>query len=153
VPFSRTEPNVPGFTEDANSPIKGTQQTSVSFSFAGNFDQVIIFPTAQTRGFNSIRVNGNTGNNYNVLRRGGGLDIGIDSVPIVSRTKQLTVLRLQSNPVDVGVNIDISMGSANQDDAASAELKGSTSAIDSITFFSSGGFSRTFEARVFGLTL
>jgi len=76
VPFSRTEPNVPGWEEDPNSPVTGSNTGSVTVSLASPlvYARVIVKARYDSSGsFFSLnmRVNGDTGANYDYEEIGG----------------------------------------------------------------------------------
>jgi len=82
VPFSRTEPNVPGFVEAAESPIDVSGVTSTTVSLTSNFDQVhILINTDATRGprLKGLRVNGDTATNYDFRSTDGTETTNADS--------------------------------------------------------------------------
>jgi len=50
VPFSRTEPNVPDFEEDGNSPAGATGVSSFTFNFSTPVDHAVVYVDSRPQG-------------------------------------------------------------------------------------------------------
>jgi len=73
VPFSRTEPNVPAYEEDPNSPFTATNTASATFTLANPSDRVLVLTDSTTTGLDRLQVNNFTGAGYNTVTNDGGL--------------------------------------------------------------------------------
>jgi len=84
VPFSRTEPNVPAYDEESNSPFDVTQESSITVTLDSPSDRVLIRSDPSKRGFSKLLVNGVRTSTYATLELDGTLsqnnpemDVGI----------------------------------------------------------------------------
>jgi len=66
--IDRTEGvNIPDYTEDPNSPVDVTAQDSVTFTPQQPADEILIKSSPTVEGFTALRVNGDTGSNYDTV--------------------------------------------------------------------------------------
>lgn len=79
------EPNVPDWTEDANSPQVDTGVTSSTYSLSSTFDHVLILVQLENKTSNTVatdlRINGDAGNNYDARFVDGSSASGQDGIP------------------------------------------------------------------------
>jgi len=91
VPFSRTEPNVPEWEEDPNSPVSDASGSvsSIQVTLADTYDVVRVVAKGDYSGDFAnlqIQVNGDTGTNYNARDTDGGETRGVSFWPIATLT-------------------------------------------------------------------
>jgi len=122
VPFSRTEPNVPAYEEDPNSPLEVSQQTSATFTLANPSNRVLVLNDPTVRGFNRLQVNGDTGSNYNRVLEDGTEIIG-DPEMSVGRSEQ------RANIVLIGTDSAVRMATDTADARAGGTTGGENTTI------------------------
>jgi len=111
VPFSRTEPNVPAYEEDPNSPFEVAQQSSVTVEPDTPADEVLILPDSTTTNFDSLRVNSQT-SGYDTVERDGTVQVDESDFTIGSGSRQFRVrLRATSNAVIMQVAVSSALSS------------------------------------------
>jgi len=71
VPFSQTEPNVPDYEEDPNSPFTATNTRSATFTLANPSDRVLVLSDSTTIGRDRLQVNNFTGSGYDTVANDG----------------------------------------------------------------------------------
>jgi len=71
MPFSRTEPNVPAYKEDPNSPFSADDTTGQTFTLANPADRVVVLTDPAVQGLDRLQVNGFTGPDYDNVANDG----------------------------------------------------------------------------------
>ena len=122
MPFSRTEPNVPAYEEDPNSPLEVSQQTSATFTLANPSNRVLVLNDPTFRGFNRLRVNGDTGLNYNSVVEDGTELVGRSEM-FISRSEQ------RANITLIGTDSAVRMGMVTADDRSGGATGGANTTI------------------------
>jgi len=148
VPFSRTEPNVPAYEEDPNSPFTATQQTSLTVQLATPSKNLLVLSDPSVVGYNDLQVNGVTGSVYAFTRRDATLTSGSSSIAIpIGFTR--TSLRLHAS--DIGLRVTMGGGSASRDEIVAGATNDVTGPITEMLLFDSNGVSRDARVRVYRL--
>jgi len=139
---------VPDYTEDPNSPFEVTQQTSLNAQLANPRRRVLILADPSGDGFNAMRVNGDAGANYDILRLSDSttqgrtewkLKTGLvrDKIQLVGNSFQIGMSTLPTNtgtePAVAGRNNSVS------------------GAITQFTLFDRGDFKRNARVRAYAL--
>lgn len=146
--------NVPTWTEDGNSPLSISGATSGSITLASSYKavKVIVVDTGQNNEAMGMRVNGDTGANYDYVALDGTLTTGASQFDGVVTTQETDgqVMQLAG---DWGANFNAFFGqpSTNNSRALSGENANITSPLDSIEL--RGAASNVdVTARVYGLS-
>jgi len=136
------------YEEDDNSPWEFTA-FSDTFNLSGTYDAVIIIPYEDDSSDNRIRINGDTGNNYDYVDTSDTKTTGDDQLfmPKLAQVEYYYIHDLTGNSVNVGCQL---IGSIT-----SSPLRGSNAnisgPISSVEFRSSS--SRTVKSRVYGRSI
>jgi len=150
MPFSRTEPNVPAYEEDPNSPFEVTQQPSLTVQLSESSNHVLVIADTTVSGFKNLRVNGVTGTDYDFLRRD-GTEVTGDSeweVPFGQDRPRLLI-----NGQDGNATFHATVTGTNNNSPVSGRNFSADGPIDKFTLFSAGGFNRTARVQVFSLNI
>jgi len=119
VPFSRTEPNVPAYEEDPNSPFTATNTTSKTFTLANPGNDLLILSDPDVRGFDQLQVNGVTSKRYEVVDNGNTVISDLDLFRIARGNLRS---RLHIRAVGFGVSI----ATKQAEDSRDATVGGTT---------------------------
>jgi len=150
MPFSRTEPNVPAYTEDPNSPFEATQQPSVTVTLANPSNHVLVLSDPQKVGHNQLQVNGDTGTNYDILRGDDSITTNLDSLNII-RGEHRASLVLRGLPGAVHMSqtaADIETG-----EAVAGRNPNISGPVNQFTLFRDSSVPADLRLRVFALDI
>jgi len=153
VPFSRTEPNVPGWEEDANSPFVATAASgSKQFTIKGSFDQVLLLINGPDTSADAdkLQVNGTTTATYDATDVDGDGTFDATGFPLglgVARYAEIRLagradgsLGFSATPQSFGANLTVSGNNPNI-----------SVPVNTITLDAGSGTTFDFRARVYGL--
>lgn len=136
------------YEEDDNSPINVSSTPSTTFNLANPSAGVVIIPDRTgDAAFDQIQINGDTGNNYDIVNNADNETSGLSQwdVQYWFRTEYYEI------HIRDGVSSQLSVNIATSDTGQTVGGKNTnvTSAISSITFKDSGGSNRSGKARVY----
>jgi len=147
MPFSRTEPNVPAYAEDPNSPFETTQQTSITVSLASPSDRVLILEDPQKQGYNSLQVNGSTGQEY-FLRLNDGTSVTNKTEFNLGSSGERSKIELLGRSGRIGMSVGDATSAGQRVGGQNLAVGGP---INQFRFFDRFGNSRDARFRVFTL--
>jgi len=150
VPFSRTEPNVPAYEEDPNSPFTATNTTSKTFALANPANDLLILSDPRTLGQNRLRVNGDTGSNYRVVESDDSFTNGLDAFQVPDGSERASLV-LRGRSGAIGMSVTSASGTASRPDGGSNFA--TNGPIDQFTLFNTFGQTRDVRLRVFTLDI
>jgi len=104
VPFSRTEPNVPAYEEDPNSPFEVTNQSSVTFTLGEPAQRVLVLTDSTNTGFSELQVNGVTSTDYDHVDNSDTITTGDDRFPVPFASSR-TRIELQHRGTSVRMSV------------------------------------------------
>ena len=139
------------YEEDANSPLNASGST-VSYSISGSYDEVIILITPGGGGHNAIRVNGDSGSNYDYVDNSDAQTTGQTEWQFgrIARDNRLFALRDAGS--EIGLSADLAVARGNRTVAGSNGSEGGNG-LNSIEFVDTGGSKRSIGARILGRTV
>jgi len=155
VPFSRTEPNVPDYVEDPNSPFQATSFLSRQFTLANstNYLLMIVDQEFTTATFpNQIRINGVSSTDYNRVDVGGAETVGETGFGLTFGVRQYpSILFTARSGSSIGMSARPGEGESGL--TVAGRLAGESPPITDLTVRSTTQNTGDFRARVFSLTL
>jgi len=148
VPFSRTEPNVPAYEEDPNSPFTASQQSSLTCSLGNSSDDILVLSDPSPIGYDRLQINGVTTPEYEFLLRDGTKAVDVSSLEIPFGFER-TRLRIKARGTGVGMSTE--SATATTDQTVGGNGGDATAPITQLRLFDTGGSSRNAKVRVFAL--
>jgi len=148
MPFSRTEPNVPAYEEDPNSPFEATNQSSVTFTLADSPERALVINDPARGGFTRLQVNGLT-SEYDSIDVSGTETRGQSAFPVIRGDERS---RLYINGGSNVITVHQVGGRGEPDDMVNGRLTpGSSTTIDTITLFTPFTTTKDTRLRVYAL--
>lgn len=135
------------YEEDGNSPINASSTDSVTYSVSGTYDQLIIL-AGSGEGFNQLRVNGDSGQNYDYLDNADNQTQSASEwgIPRVFERDYLSIHDIRGSQIEISTPL----ASRKPGQTVAGDNTNVSGPITQFTLSDSGGANRDLTARVFG---
>jgi len=144
---------VPAYEEVANSPFVATNTASKQFTVAGDFDQLLLIPTADDPGHNVLRLNGDTGPNYQAISIDGSIDAAVNEILLGLRLNLISRIVIKADFSGDGIAVSADPTGPDPDAVLAADNDAISPPIDTFTVDNNFGGTPTSKLRGFGLNL
>jgi len=152
VPFSRTEPNVPGYEEVPNSPFTGSGSSSHTFTASKEFEQLLFIldgTVVNANNGNRLRLNNDTGGPYNTLFLNDTRQTAGSAIKLGDGLGTFDSFVIREERINIAAGFRPSRDRTGQ--AVGGTAFGVSPPITSVTVFNSDGSPFEVRARVYGL--
>jgi len=148
VPFSRTEPNVPAYEEDPNSPFEATNQSSPTFTLGQPAQRVVVLADGANAGFSKLQINGVTSTDYDYVSNSGTITKGDNSFPIPFASNRT---RIEMKHQGLSVQVSLAFARPFSGDMVSGGVNDSSGTVDTLRLSDPPGTQGSTRLRVYNL--
>ena len=142
------------YEEDGNSPQTGQDTDDFVYTVNDDFDEVIVIPDTNDRGWNQIRINEKSDNNYRVIENDDSRTTGANEWNISHSLHQYRSISISLSKVNNRVRLSADYAKDGQGSVVAGNYQGDAiTSLDSIQFIDGSGIDREIKFRVFGRSM
>jgi len=137
--------------EDPNKPFEADNQSSVKFDLANDYDRIRIIPAGKHNGFDQLRVNGVSSQDYQIVDNADNNPTGATEWSLGGSTKFIDEIKLKTRSSGI-IGLSVNQAGGVTSATVSGQV-GESPPINSITFLDSGGSNQSIDVEVYGINL